>query len=66
MKPGNLLIQGAKSGGIREMRIRTAHIESSVCGFFARLPFRAGSRCFLQPRKPEPGLCIGVREKGIY
>ena len=33
MKPGNLLIQGAKSGGKREMRIRlVAHIESvDVC-----------------------------------
>ena len=28
MKPGNLLIQGAKSGGKREMRIRYTHIES--------------------------------------
>lgn len=26
-------MQGAKSGGKREMRIRPAHIESSVCGF---------------------------------
>ena len=33
MKPGNLLIQGAKSGGKREMRIRPTHIESSMCGF---------------------------------
>ncbi len=33
MKPGNLFIQGAKSGGIRKMRIRYTHIESSVCGF---------------------------------
>ena len=34
MKPGNLLIQGAKSGGERQMRIRyTTHIESSVCAF---------------------------------
>ena len=28
MKPGNLFIQGAKSGGKREMRIRYTHIES--------------------------------------
>jgi len=28
MKPGNLLIQGAKSGGKRKMRIRYTHIES--------------------------------------
>ena len=28
MKPGNLLIQGAKSGGKRKMRIRYKHIES--------------------------------------
>ena len=34
MKPGNLLIQGAKSGGERQMRIRyKTHIESSVCAF---------------------------------
>ena len=33
MKPGNLFIQGAKSGGIRKMRIRLTHIGSSVCGF---------------------------------
>ena len=52
MKPGNLLIQGAKSGGIREMRIRTAHIESSVCGFFARfrIPAEVGSQSFSGPR----------------
>ena len=33
MKPGNLIIQGAKSGGRRKMRIRfLAHIESvGVC-----------------------------------
>ena len=34
MKPGNLFIQGAKSGGRRKMRIRFTRIESSVCGFF--------------------------------
>ena len=28
MKPGNLLIQGAKSGGKRKMRIRYKHIGS--------------------------------------
>ena len=28
MKPGNLLSQGAKSGGRRKMRIRYTHIES--------------------------------------
>ena len=28
MKPGNLLIQGAKSGGERKMRIRYKHIGS--------------------------------------
>ena len=52
MKPGNLLIQGAKSGGIRKMRIRTAHIESSVCGFFARfrIPAGVGSQSFSGPR----------------
>ena len=34
MKPGNLFIQGAKSGGKRKMRISIlTHIESSVCGF---------------------------------
>ena len=33
MKPGNLIIQGAKSGGRRKMRIRfLTHIESvDVC-----------------------------------
>ena len=36
MKPGNLLSQGAKSGGRRKMRIRFTHIESSVCGFLFR------------------------------
>ena len=34
MKPGNLLIQGAKSGGKREMRIRYTHIESVGVRFF--------------------------------
>lgn len=36
MKPGNLLIQGAKSGGKRKMRIRySAHVEClDVCDFF--------------------------------
>ena len=34
MKPGNLLIQGAKSGGKREMRIRYTHIESFGVRFF--------------------------------
>ncbi len=34
MKPGNLLIQGAKSGGRRKMRIRLTHIGSSMCGFY--------------------------------
>ena len=34
MKPGNLLIQGAKSGGRREMRIRYTHIESVGVRFF--------------------------------
>ena len=34
MKPGNLLIQGAKSGGKREMRIRYTHIESVDVRFF--------------------------------
>ncbi len=35
MKPGNLFLQGAKSGGRRKMRIRysSTHIGSSVCGF---------------------------------
>ena len=41
MKPGNLLIQGAKSGGKRKMRIRySAHVEClDVCDFlcFGRL-----------------------------
>ena len=34
MKPGNLLIQGAKSGGRREMRIRYTHIGSFGVRFF--------------------------------
>ena len=34
MKPGNLLNQGAKSGGKREMRIRYTHIESVGVRFF--------------------------------
>ena len=34
MKPGNLFIQGAKSGGKREMRIRYTHIESVGVRFF--------------------------------
>ena len=34
MKPGNLLSQGAKSGGKREMRIRYTHIESVGVRFF--------------------------------
>ena len=34
MKPGNLLIQGAKSGGKRKMRIRYTHIESVGVRFF--------------------------------
>ena len=34
MKPGNLLIQGAKSGGRRQMRIRYTHIESFGVRFF--------------------------------
>ncbi len=34
MKPGNLLIQGAKSGGKRQMRIRYFRTSSpTVCGF---------------------------------
>ena len=33
MKPGNLLIQGAKSGGKRTMRIRYTHIESRCAVF---------------------------------
>ncbi len=34
MKPGNLLSQGAKSGGKRKMRIRYTRTSSpSVCGF---------------------------------
>ena len=33
MKPGNLLIQGAKSDGKRKMRIRYTHIGSLMCGF---------------------------------
>ena len=58
MKPGNLLIQGAKSGGIREMRIRTAHIESSVCGFFCAVPNSGGGGlpALLLPTVSEPGL----------
>ena len=35
MKPGNLLIQGAKSGGKREMRIRySIHRIFDVCVFY--------------------------------
>ena len=45
MKPGNLLIQGAKSGGRREMRIRYTHIGSFGVRFFM---FLAG-KPFFQP-----------------
>ena len=35
MKPGNLLIQGAKSGGnTKDEGSIISRIESSVCGFF--------------------------------
>ena len=35
MKPGNLLIQGAKSGGkTKDEDSINSRIESSVCGFF--------------------------------
>ena len=37
MKPGNLLIQGAKSGGERKMRIRYKHIESFGVHFLSIL-----------------------------
>ena len=33
MKPGNLFIQGAKSGGKREMRIRYTRTSNPMCGF---------------------------------
>ena len=47
MKPGNLFIQGAKSGGRRKMRIRFTRIESSVCGFF------------IEKNRIERNLCYG-------
>ena len=34
MKPGNLIRQGAKSGGKRKMRIRYTHIESFGVRFY--------------------------------
>ena len=34
MKPGNLLNQGAKSGGKREMRIRYTHTSNLRCVHF--------------------------------
>ena len=35
MKPGNLLVQGAKSGGkTKDEDSVNSRIESSVCGFF--------------------------------
>ena len=34
MKPGNLLIQGAKSGGERQMRIRLTHTSNRRCVLF--------------------------------
>ena len=40
MKPGNLLIQGAKSGGKREMRIRYTHIESVDVRFLFFAPLK--------------------------
>ena len=40
MKPGNLLSQGAKSGGNRKDEDSIyAHIESSVCAFFVLVRF---------------------------
>lgn len=35
MKPGNLLIQGAKSGGKRKMRIRFLRTSDSRCAIFS-------------------------------
>ena len=37
MKPGNLIYQGAKSGGRRKMRIRYTHIGSVGVRFFILL-----------------------------
>ncbi len=41
MKPGNLLIQGAKSGGKREMRIRYRRTSNLRCAvFYVIAPFK--------------------------